>query len=127
MTEPATSIATGGLLGIAALSVFFPHANEPVLLAAFCGSVIFVLSKTDMGNLLKLVYMAVSFVMGILGADDAAAILSGLLNMLPLEPPIVVSPAIGALFCAVIIIQLLNVAIKTDWARLIKVPQRGGK
>lgn len=127
MTEPANTIASTTLFGIAALSVFFPNANESLMLAAFCGSVMFVLSKSDLKNAHKLVYMLLSFFLGILGAADAAAIMSGLLNMLPFKQDIVVSHTIGALFCSVIIVHILNIIPKIDLARWMKLPQKDEK
>ena len=124
MAEPTTTIATASLISIGALSIFFPGINEPILLAAFCGSVVFVLSSQEISTWRKNIYMLMSFCIGLWGAATTASLIAGLLNILPFKKELLVSDTIGALFCSSVIVHILLFATKIDWAGVIHLAKK---
>lgn len=102
MAEPvSTSYATGTVFAVFLLSLF-PGIQAAVVLGAFAGSVVFVMTSTDLTRLKKAVFFAISFIAGILGAPIAAAIIAGLL-----PDRIDVNEGVGALVGASVAVRLL--------------------
>lgn len=124
MAEPTSTIAATSLISIATLSIIFPGINESILLAAFCGSVVFVLSSQEISQWRKLAYMALSCCIGLFGAANMAGLMAGLLNMLPFKKELAISNAIGALFCSAIIVHVLIYLTRLDWAKVLPFPDK---
>ncbi|MFQ6333186.1 putative holin [Methylophilus sp. 3sh_L] len=121
MTEP-TTLTSGSILSIAALSVFFPGINEAILLGAFCGSVVFVMSSQEIKTFYKLFQMLVSLFCGLWGADGFSQLLSSGLGMIKLKE-VAISPAIGALFCSAIVVHVLLYMARINWAKVLPLPK----
>jgi hypothetical protein len=107
MAEPvSTSYATGSVVAVGSLSLL-PGVEAAVILGAFAGAVVFVLSATDLTNAKKVGFFAISFIAGILSASIAAALMSSLL-----PERIEVSEGLGALVAAAVAVRLLLWLIK---------------
>ncbi|MBF4990695.1 putative holin [Methylophilus sp. QUAN] len=117
MTEP-TTLTTASVISIAALSVFFPGINEAILLGALCGSVVFVMSSQETKILYKLFLMLVSLFCGLWGAHGFSQLLSKALDLIKLNE-VVISPAIGALFCSAIVVHVLLYLARINWAKVL--------
>jgi hypothetical protein len=121
MTEP-TTLSTASILSVATLSMFFPGINEAILLGAFCGSVVFVMSSQEIKIYYKLFQMLVSLFCGLWGANDFSQILSSALGMIKLNA-VVISPAIGALFCSAIVVHVLLYLARIKWEKVLPLPK----
>ena len=106
MTEPITSTyATGAVTSLAVISLF-PGIDAAIVLGAFAGAVVFVLTSDDLTLFKRLGFMAISFIAGCLAAQTVADLLSSFI------PKVVVSNGIGALVAAAISVRLLLWLIK---------------
>lgn len=101
MAEP-TSTATAAV-ATAAILAMFPGIDAGIVLGAFAGASVFVLSSTDYSALKKMAYLAISFISGVLAAPLASGLLA---TVLP--PNVQASPAVGALLSASLTIKLLH-------------------
>lgn len=105
MAEPvASTTATAGVITVALVSLF-PGVDASVILGAFSGSIVFVLSSNELDAVKKIGFLLASFAAGILAAPMAAALLAGLLGALP--GSIAVSPGVGALLAATLAVKTL--------------------
>ncbi|WP_293937676.1 putative holin [Iodobacter sp.] len=101
MTEPvSTSYATSAVTSLAVLSLF-PGIDAAIVLGAFAGAVVFVMTSDDLTILKRLAFMAISFIAGCLAAQNVASMMSSFL------PKIAVSNGVGALVAAAISVRLL--------------------
>ncbi len=105
MAEPVT--ATTGTtadanLMAATLIGLFPDSNTGIVIGAFAGAVVFVLSAKDITNLCKIGYFAVALLAGIAGASTGTSLLVWLL-----PSHITVTPSVGALITAAVSVKLL--------------------
>lgn len=100
MAEPTSTttaaVATAGLLAM------FPGVDAGIVLGAFSGAAVFVLSAADYSTLKKLAYLALAFFAGMLAAPLAAGLLATILPASVQAPP-----AVGALLAAALTIKLL--------------------
>ncbi|HGM9702885.1 TPA: putative holin [Proteus mirabilis] len=75
MNEPLTGTTTASLAGVSIVGLF-AGMDAGVVIGAFAGAVIFVLSAHDIRLLKRWTYFAVAFLIGIYGADFMSGILS---------------------------------------------------
>ncbi|QPT33157.1 hypothetical protein I6G31_13770 [Proteus penneri] len=75
MNEPLTGTTTASLAGVSIVGLF-AGMDAGVVIGAFAGAVIFVLSAHDVRLLKRWTYFAVAFLIGIYGADFMSGILS---------------------------------------------------
>ncbi|RAC18810.1 hypothetical protein DN582_04770 [Burkholderia multivorans] len=102
MAEPiSTSSATAAALGVATLSLF-PGVDANVVMGAFAGSLLFVMTAADPSIPKRVAFFVISFVAGCLTADLFAA---GLDVVLPAR--IVVHAGIGALIASALVVKPL--------------------
>ncbi|MCG9124303.1 phage holin family protein [Laribacter hongkongensis] len=123
MAEPtSTSIASAATLG-AALLASFPGIDAGIVLGAFAGAAVFVLSSKDLHTLKKLAYLALAFFAGVLAAPMFAALLA---TVLPAS--VAVPTSVGALLSAALVIKLLLWVIEQASDPLAFVSRlKGGK
>ena len=120
MTEP-TSLSTTSIVGLTALSLFFPGINEAILLGAFCGAVVFVMSSQEINTLPKLFHMLLALFCGLWGGNSVSSIISALLAKININV-VTISPAIGALFCSAIAVHVL-LYLSRNWSKLLPLPK----
>ena len=102
MAEPiSTSSATVAAIGVAALSLF-PGIDANVVMGAFAGSLLFVMTAADPSIPRRFAFFVISFVAGCLTADMFAAFLD---SVLPAR--IEVHAGIGALIASALVVKLL--------------------
>jgi hypothetical protein len=122
MAEPISSTtATVALAGITLLSLF-PGVDASVVLGAFAGSVVFVVSSEDINALRKAALGVVSFIGGCLGAKLAINLI-GFITPTNLE----INNGIGALIAAALCVKTLFWIIKQDLFSFISQVRGGGK
>lgn len=103
MPEPvSTSGMATPLLMSATFVGLWSGADAGVVIGAFAGAVVFVLSAAEFPVWKRLLFFIVSFVMGILGAGFTASIIDAFL-----PDQVVVDKPIGALVAAASVISLL--------------------
>lgn len=69
--EPTSSaVSAGAAMGVVAIASVLPGVNGDALIGAFAGAVVFALHAKDISIIKRLVYMAVSFVVGYLAAPE---------------------------------------------------------
>ncbi|MEW6166067.1 MAG: putative holin [Pseudomonadota bacterium] len=104
MAEPvASTTATAGVAAIALLAMF-PGVDASVILGAFSGSIVFVLASDDLTAAKKIGFLLPAFGAGILAARVTADVLSAIL---PLPGGAAVSPGVGALLAATLVVKTL--------------------
>lgn len=100
MAEPTTTasaaVAAAGLLAL------FPGVDAGIVLGAFSGAAVFVLSAADYSPLQKLAYLALAFFAGVLMATTMAGLIDSLL-----PAAVEVPAAVGALLASALVIKLL--------------------
>lgn len=127
MAEPVTAttstIANASLLGAILVSLF-PGIDAGIVMGAFAGAVVFVLSAHDIRNLAKVGYFVVAFICGMAGAATGTSVLVWLL-----PERITVTPSVAAVIIAAISVKLLLWLIgqaNNPLALLAKLRQKGG-
>ena len=102
MADPVSSGAiTTSLATVTALSLL-PGTCAPVVLGAFAGAVVFVVSSSDLSLTRKIVFLIISFVAGCLCAPMVAQLID---RVLP--EPVDVSEGVGALVASALAVRLL--------------------
>ncbi|WP_065647696.1 putative holin [Pantoea eucrina] len=89
------------------LVAFFHSIPPDVLIGAFAGAVMFLLSSASMSRIKLLGYFFISIVAGILAAEGVANILTAVLSLFMLQ--VKVSTSVGALFAAASAINIILV------------------
>ncbi|HEM6852443.1 TPA: hypothetical protein U2I41_001414 [Providencia stuartii] len=79
MQEPLTGTATASLAGVSIVGLY-SGMDAGVVIGAFAGAVIFVLSAHDIRLLKRWAYFTVAFAIGILSADFMSSLLSGIIG-----------------------------------------------
>lgn len=102
MAEPVSSTAITGSIWAVTLLSLFPGVESAVVLGAFAGAVVFVLSSSDLGLLAKAASFVVSFIAGCIGAGFMAGVISALT-----PSAVQVSTGVGALLAASLAVKLL--------------------
>ena len=92
--------ASPPLLAVAILTLF-PGIDASVVLGAFAGSTVFVLSSRELGRLSRVGFFAASFLIGLFAAGPVAALMNTLL-------PATVNDHVGSLFASALAVRLLQ-------------------
>lgn len=107
MSEPvSTTSATAAVATASALSML-PGVDPAVVIGAFTGAVLFILSDESIGNLKRLGLFIASFLGGVLCAGWVAAFIS---NLLPASLP--VNAGMAAIVAAAIVVRILQYIIR---------------
>ncbi|PHV11322.1 putative holin [Chitinimonas sp. BJB300] len=105
MAEPV-SVTTGTLANTSLLAAvvvsLFPGIDAGIVMGAFAGAVVFILSAKDISNLGKAGYFVVAFIAGMAGAATGTSLLVWLL-----PSHIAVTPSVGAVITAAVSVKLL--------------------
>ncbi|MGL3099480.1 putative holin [Enterobacter asburiae] len=120
MPEPVSSTASSTVMLSGVTIAGILSGVEPgILIAAFAGAIIFVLSADDFSLWEKGLLFFVSIVVGLSAAHLAASITSSLLSTV-LQDKIDVAPPIGALLAAAAAVRfLMLLSAKTEGKSLI--------
>ncbi|WP_140918197.1 putative holin [Limnobaculum xujianqingii] len=113
MADPigTSTTATASVLTGATLAGLLSGIDPGVIIAAFAGSVIFVLSAIDFPLWQRAFLFFVSMALGIYGADFVAHIISTILSV-PLRSQITVSAPVGAAVSSASSVRILMVFSK---------------
>ncbi len=114
MPEPVSSTSTTASIGVIALLSLIPGLDAAVVLGAFSGAVVFVMSADDISNAKRAGFFVPAFLSGLFSAQTVASILGGLIPV-----PVHVDPGVGALFAAALAIKTLLWLMTRDPATLI--------
>jgi len=69
--EPTSSaVSAGAAMGAVAITSMLPGVNGDALIGAFAGAVVFALHAKEVSIIKRLIYMAISFVVGYLAAPE---------------------------------------------------------
>lgn len=98
---PSLFVDAGGLSGRPLIEVF-PHFPTGIVLGAFAGAVIFVISAHDLSGVQKFLLFVASLAVGILAAPFAANVISQLTPTLIVAPP-----EVGAMVASSMAVRLL--------------------
>ena len=105
MAEPVSAttgtLATASLLAAVMVSLF-PGIDAGMVMGAFAGAVVFILSAKDISNLGKVGYFIVAFIAGMVGATTGTSLLVWLL-----PSRITVTPSVGAVITAAVSVKCL--------------------
>ena len=107
MSEPvsSTAVATYGL-GITVLMGTVSEIPAGVYIGAFAGSVVYVLTNSDIPTFKRLCFFLISFIVGIIGSEYAANIMTTLTaTWLPTGS--VVDRSIGAIVASAVAIKII--------------------
>ncbi|BBH14527.1 putative holin [Chromobacterium haemolyticum] len=102
MAEPISTTTTAGALAAAALLTLIPGVDAAVVLGAFAGGAVFVISSSDIGVGKKAVFFVLSFVAGLIAARGVATFVDWLL-----PEPVEVSNGVGALIASALAVKAL--------------------
>ncbi|QDQ27714.1 hypothetical protein FNU76_23795 [Chitinimonas arctica] len=105
MAEPvtaATSSYAGTSLFAVSLISLFPGLQAEIVLGAFAGAIVFVLSSTELKLARKLGFFLVAFCAGCIGARMATSLIA-----FALPASITASPGVGALLLSAVAVKLL--------------------
>ncbi|RTY53654.1 hypothetical protein EKL29_21285 [Pantoea sp. YU22] len=118
MTEPitGTTAATLAVTGVTFVGLL-SGLDAGVLIGAFAGSVVFVLTADDLERWKRVLLFMVSVVAGVIGADMLAKLVSVLVSIW-LPTTVEVNPAVGALIASAVSVRVLM--------KLTAKPQDGG-
>ncbi|MEM8201035.1 putative holin [Morganella morganii] len=100
MQEPLTGTATASLAGVSIVGLF-AGLDAGVVIGAFDGAVVFVLSSRDIKLWHRWGYFVVSFIIGIYGADFVAGLLSKFVSDQPVDR------SVGAMFASAGLVGVL--------------------
>ena len=71
MVEPTSSAASAATaMGAVAITSILPGVNGDALIGAFAGAVVFALHAKDITLTKRLIYMAISILLGYMGVDE---------------------------------------------------------
>lgn len=91
MVEPTSSAASAATaMGAVAITSLLPGVNGDALIGAFAGAVVFALHAKDLPLAKRLIYMAISILLGYMGAGEV-------IRHTPLESPAIAAFALSAL------------------------------
>ncbi|MEA9442251.1 MULTISPECIES: putative holin [Aeromonas] len=115
----SSSAAAFTVTGLAMLSLF-PGVDPGVLLGAFAGAMVFIVTTTELGNLRKAGLFVAAFVAGALAAPLVAAMLASVLPQ-----SVEVPKAVGALLASALTVHLLQWILRKAPEDLLKL-RKGG-
>lgn len=100
MVEPTSSAASAATaMGAVAVTAVMPGVNGDALIGAFAGAVVFALHAKDLPLVKRLVYMAISIMLGYMGASEVTRHFG------------IESPAIAAFAMSAVIVTLALASI----------------
>lgn len=114
VNEPVsgTVIVTG--VGTASLLSYWTSIHPSVIIGAFAGAAVYVLSSSDISLYRKACFFILSFSMGIIGAEYAAKVISSMTSFVT-HSTIEVDASIGALAASAVSIKMvLSLISKAD-------------
>lgn len=114
----STASASGLVVGAGLLSMLFDR-DPSVVMCAFFGAVVFVLSAKESSRLERISYLVVSFFVGVIGADFGSRVMEDLL-----PGNYTVPASISALVISTIAVRLMQLGIR--YASNLEVPRMGG-
>lgn len=85
---------------------FISNLPPDIVMGAFTGAVVFLLGAKDKPKWMWLIFFLVAFMVGVLGADSVAGILSGSLAIIAI--PVTVPNGFGALLSAACAINFIS-------------------
>lgn len=128
MSEPnsGTGAAVAAVTGVTIVGVF-SNLDPAVVVGAFAGAAVFVLSSNDLSNFKKVWMFASSFLAGMFSAEFFADVIEAFLSVLP-GKHIEVGDTIGALVGGAVAVRLLMylIAKSSDPTALDEITRRGG-
>lgn len=129
MSDPASASASSAtMLSGVTLASLISGIDSGILIAAFAGAVIFVLSADDFTLWQKAWLFVVSLVVGIYAARFTASIATSLLSTV-LHEPIIAAPPIGALLASAAAVRVLMLfsAKPSDGSSILDRLRGGGR
>lgn len=117
MPEPiTTSSSAAAYTTIGALGIFsmLPGVDAAVVLGAFSGAVVFVMSSKDMTWVVKLIHFFPAFFAGLLGAQETARLVSKLM-----PETLNVSNGLGAMVVSAVAVKMLRLLLDKKLDTLI--------
>ena len=122
MPDPiSSSTASTAVAGVTLISLM-AGLNAGVVLGAFAGAVVFVVTAADIGTFRKILLFAASMIAGVLADELTAALLA-----LPLPDGTIVAPGVGSLVASAVTVKLLQSIIRADTDSLLGfLGRRGG-
>lgn len=124
MAEPVSSTATTASLLAVAILAIFPGIDPAVVLGAFAGASVFVISSSELTLFKRIGFFLVSFTAGMIAARMVAGVID---SLLPAQ--IEVADGVGALIAAALAIKLLLYLIRMadDPAKALRDIKGGGQ
>ncbi|MCT4713235.1 MAG: phage holin family protein [Ewingella sp.] len=121
MADPLISTGTGATIAFSGLTIagLYPVANAGVLIAAFAGSLIFVLTDKEFSRLVRWLLFIASMLAGIVAAPFVAAVISYIT-----PEAIEARLPIGALVASAVAVKILMALMNDPFSFLTKL--RGG-
>lgn len=121
MAEPISSSTAGTTLATVALISMLPGVDASIVLGAFSGSIVFVLSSDDLAAIKKIGFLLASFAAGVIGAPMVAALLTAVL-----PGSIDIPNGVGAMLAAALTVKSLLWLLSRDLGQIIDIV-RGGR
>lgn len=109
MPEPISSSTATATVASVTLVSLLAGLNASVVLGAFAGAVVFVVTAADLGHIKKVALFAASIIAGVLADGLAASVLAALL-----PERILIAPGVGALVASAVTVKLLQALIRAD-------------
>lgn len=91
---------------IMSVHLLFSHHSPWVIVGAFSGSIVFIISSNDFTSLVRLVLFSTSMMIGIISSDCLASILSALISR-NFDMLVAIPPEIGATITSATAVRLL--------------------
>lgn len=129
MGEPisGTGAATSAVTGVTIVGLF-SHLDPAIVVGAFAGAAVFVLSSSDLPTIKKAWMFILSFLTGVFSAAFFADVLESLISVLP-GNHIEVGDTIGAMVGGAVSVRLLMMLISksSDPDALNIIKRKGGE
>lgn len=106
MNEPISSTAIVTGIGTASLLSYWSTVHPSVIIGAFAGASVYVLSNADIPKLKRLSFFLISFFVGIIGADYAARVIESITSIVT-RSSVQVDTSIGALAASAVAIKMI--------------------
>lgn len=107
MAEPISTSSASATLAAVGLLALFPGVPAESVLGAFAGAVVFILSSQELTLIRKAAFFLVSFVTGVIAGPTVASLLAS-----AAPASVKVSPGVGAMVAAAVIVKLLQWLIR---------------
>lgn len=107
MAEPVSTTSASATLATIGLIAVLPGISAEVVLGAFAGAIVFILSSAELGSWRRLVFFVASFVTGVLAAGTVGNVLKALL-----PTAWSIAPGVCAMIAAAIVVRLLQWLIR---------------